>query len=338
MDVVQRARGAVDADVVMHLQHTLDHLSRADTAHLPPPVQARRADLLDVLDSYVAAGQFPRNHRNPAGRRAPVPVRGGMPSAPGRTPVFVDEHGTHCAVGYLLAASGRDDLVAAAVAQDVEGYLQELMTPELAAWAMASGFTAEELARIQPTYYWVHDARRRLDARNAEVAAQGCDQLWDHGEAVAKDFRTIQTGMTTVNRQLGDALEACVWEDADEISLHRVQLLTALVVRAVPRDVVRPERLEACVRLEQAWEASRGVIEASEFEYARIRCGALPKPPPRPKPQPPPGPSAPHRLSLEHAALWWGIAGLQGLVLGVGWLLWREFSDDAGPIGRDSGR
>jgi hypothetical protein len=153
------AAGPVDLggdrpDIEAHLATVEADLRAVPTDHLPPAVAERRADLLDVLHSYRQAGDYPRNTVAPEGRERPVPVDGAYPGAEGRTPVFVDDRGAHCAVGYLLAADGQEALVADVVEGGNLRFVHEIDHPGLRAWAAGAGFTVEELARIQPSYDW----------------------------------------------------------------------------------------------------------------------------------------------------------------------------------------
>ncbi|TNE91310.1 MAG: hypothetical protein EP330_05395 [Deltaproteobacteria bacterium] len=148
-----QATPAIDA----HLAEVEADLRAADTDGLDAEARAHRARLLDVLHDYRVAGQYPENEVSRVGRTRPKPFPAGFPEAPGRTPVFVDEHGTHCAVGYLLAVDGEDALVARIAATDNLAYVHELADPDLLDWADARGFTVDELARIQPAYDFEED-------------------------------------------------------------------------------------------------------------------------------------------------------------------------------------
>jgi hypothetical protein len=67
--------------------------------------------------------------------------------------VFIDEHGTHCAVGYLMARTGAGDL-----ARRIAGTANLARVADLAAdpgfgdWLDRNGLTAVEAAMIQPAY------------------------------------------------------------------------------------------------------------------------------------------------------------------------------------------
>lgn len=95
----------------------------------------RRRTLLDTLEAYADRGLFPTNH-----------------ALHGRTPVFIDERGTACAVGYLMIASGHEALAERIHREMNLAYIHAITLPEVSAWADDHGFTIDELAWIQPTY------------------------------------------------------------------------------------------------------------------------------------------------------------------------------------------
>jgi len=102
-----------------------------------PALAARRRELLGYLDDYLAKGVTPVNQH-----------------LPWRTPVFIDDHGTICAVGYLIERSvGRalPERIAAGHRYDLLEDIAAAM-PEVRAWVASSGFTLDELASIQPGY------------------------------------------------------------------------------------------------------------------------------------------------------------------------------------------
>jgi hypothetical protein len=102
-----------------------------------PELSARRAELLSYLDEYIAHGTTPANTH-----------------LPWRNPVFIDDSGTICAVGYLIErSSGRAVAERIAEAHRYD-YLEDIATsmPEVKRWIDESGFTLEELASIQPGY------------------------------------------------------------------------------------------------------------------------------------------------------------------------------------------
>ena len=129
---LDQERGRIQA----HLARVEAELRAADLAGLGPAERRWRARLLDELHRYWTRGRFPRNT-----------------VAPRLSPVFVDRAGTRCAVAELVHASGHDGLVARVAAVRNTATIAELAgDAELARWLAEHGFTAEEAARIQPSY------------------------------------------------------------------------------------------------------------------------------------------------------------------------------------------
>lgn len=119
-----------------HFDTVLAELRAADIGHLDPAQRAARARRIAELDAYRDRGTFPHNH-----------------DVSGRVPIFVDHRGVRCAVGHLLAMSGRRDIV-----ERVSSSNNLVRVPELAGdtafvrWLEATGLTLAEAARIQPKY------------------------------------------------------------------------------------------------------------------------------------------------------------------------------------------
>lgn len=116
-----------------------EHLRRTERA-LRAAATDERADArprhLDRLREYRERGEFPRNRH-----------------ARERSPVFVDDSGTHCAVGYLLHEDGRADLVREVVERENTVRVEDLPDDDpVLDWAEANGLSREDLARIQPSY------------------------------------------------------------------------------------------------------------------------------------------------------------------------------------------
>ncbi|MDQ3698891.1 MAG: hypothetical protein M3373_12870 [Gemmatimonadota bacterium] len=126
---MQRLRG--------HFSAVLRELREADIAHLSPAQLKARNTLIARLGGYAAAGRFPHSHLVP-GRRVPV---------------FRDEHGTLCAMGFLIASTGRTDIVRDVAEHKNLAYLPELAgDARLLNWLDSTGLTMREAARIQPMY------------------------------------------------------------------------------------------------------------------------------------------------------------------------------------------
>lgn len=129
---------STDAEYVQaHLGSVIPILRAANTDQLTPELRANRATLINLLDGYRIAGRFPLNHYRTE-----------------RIPVFIDEHGTHCAVGYLMMMSGHEALAQRISAADNYVWVKDLKDPEALAWQASSGFALEELKLIQGAYDW----------------------------------------------------------------------------------------------------------------------------------------------------------------------------------------
>jgi hypothetical protein len=135
---VGRAPTSADSEQ-LRMQTHLTYV-RELLAHRPPTrpeLAARRAELLGYLDEYIAKGVAPRNE-----------------ALPWRSPVFIDDDGNICAVGYLIQRSvgrARAEQIARAHRYD---FLEDIAgaMPEVRAWVESSGLTLDELASIQPGY------------------------------------------------------------------------------------------------------------------------------------------------------------------------------------------
>jgi hypothetical protein len=119
-----------------HFAIVLGELRAVDVSRLTPSQLSARSVLITRLEEYAAAGRFPHNH---------VVDR--------FVPVFRDEHQTLCAMGYLIASTGRTDIVDDVARTNNLAFLPELAgDSRLQAWLDSTGFTVAEAARIQPMY------------------------------------------------------------------------------------------------------------------------------------------------------------------------------------------
>ncbi len=119
-----------------HLAAAEQYARSRDVSRLSYVTRLIRALLLDALSEYRERGRFPLNHHSNE-----------------RTPIFVDEHGTRCAVAHLLELGGAAALVASVQHASNYAFVPELAAiPELATWLTAAGLSIEEAARIQPSY------------------------------------------------------------------------------------------------------------------------------------------------------------------------------------------
>jgi antitoxin component YwqK of YwqJK toxin-antitoxin module len=118
-----------------HLTTVLSILRSNPTDHLNATQLNSRLHLIEVLNDYRLAGRFPLNYyRNE------------------RTPVFIDEHNTHCAVGFLIRETGYESLALDIAAANNYVWVKDITDARVIQWQKASGFTLEELKIIQGAY------------------------------------------------------------------------------------------------------------------------------------------------------------------------------------------
>lgn len=134
-----------------HLTSVLTILRTNPTEHLSAGQLASRQRLTALLDAYRMAGKFPINYY----RRE-------------RIPVFIDEHNTHCAVGYLMAESGYGKLANRIAMTDNYVWVKDITDPEALKWQQSSGFTLEELKLIQGAYDF-YDRNARFAPNRIEI-------------------------------------------------------------------------------------------------------------------------------------------------------------------------
>ncbi len=132
-----------DVDYVRaHLTEVLGVLRSAPVGHMSQDQLDSREELIGVLGNYARQGRFPRNYF----RRE-------------RIPVFIDEHDTHCAVGYLMRHTGNEAMAQRIAAANNYAWVREINDPDLGAWQVASGFSLDELKLIQGAYdFYIPDA------------------------------------------------------------------------------------------------------------------------------------------------------------------------------------
>lgn len=121
--------------IAMHLHLVRERLSERNSKELSAEQLKERGTLLQELDRYADEGRFPQNH-----------------VLPFRNPIFIDPNGTACAVGQLMIASGAADLAKRIDDEMETAYVRDMHWAEIGTWASANGFSAEELAWIQPGY------------------------------------------------------------------------------------------------------------------------------------------------------------------------------------------
>lgn len=106
---------------------------------------ARRRDHLAVLRSYREARQFPRNT-----------------TQPGDGHFLIDQRGVLCAVANLIAMDGHRGLIEEASRSNNGLLFGDVVDGPFHAWILTSGFTQEEIARIQVPAPFVGEDPRPL--------------------------------------------------------------------------------------------------------------------------------------------------------------------------------
>lgn len=142
-------------------------------------LRARRQHHLEVLASYRAAGVFPINT-----------------STPGDGHFLIDDRGTLCAVANLIATDGHRDQIVAAAQIDNGLRFGELSSGPFVDWILTSGFSQEEIARIQaPAPYVGNDPELILEpmAQPPVIAANLATARWL--EAIEQALRADEAGL-----------------------------------------------------------------------------------------------------------------------------------------------
>jgi len=158
---------------------------------------AARATHLAELQRYVDAGVFPIND---------VQV--------GYLNVFQDPSGNLCAVANLMAFDGDHEMVARAAASTNYVRLALVHEGELYDWILRSGFTQEEIGRIQEPYFYqemqlgIEQRQRQLDrernrlqrALNRTIARLQRDEERSLDRAVDRLMRSVAASASTHSR------------------------------------------------------------------------------------------------------------------------------------------
>jgi hypothetical protein len=122
--------------IKLHLQLVVKTLDSRPVENFSIKQINNRKQLLKKLATYADAGVFPINNN----------------LIPCRNPIFIDEVGTHCAVGYLMQQSGYESLALAINNNERFAFIENIKTNGVKEWAYENGFSLAELAWIQPSY------------------------------------------------------------------------------------------------------------------------------------------------------------------------------------------
>jgi len=155
--------------IALHLQLVEQILRNRNVETLSSTQKENRAQLLNKLNTYWHAKQFPVNDYLTY-----------------KSPVFIDRFGTHCAVGYLMQQSGNEQLAREIDSKQKFAFVHDIKVESVKTWANEFGFTIDELAWIQPGY-WVTNTAFDLDGGvngqlNAILIEQAGSTIYAAGE------------------------------------------------------------------------------------------------------------------------------------------------------------
>ena len=156
-----------------HLKYVGKHLYENCPENLTEETLAKRISLLSALGTYAEAKEFPKNKYHQS-----------------RHPYFIDDNKVHCAVGYLIAASDREDLAMKIRKEHNYDYIADIKTEGLTNWAMENGFTVEELKWIQPGYAPLTLFDSLSNGTNGPVGNLYVDN-WDGRLIISGEFELI---------------------------------------------------------------------------------------------------------------------------------------------------
>lgn len=125
-----------DLRLQTHLWYVEKKLRSKDVSNFTRKQQERRLKMLDLLNEYLIAGDFPRNFDYPGQR----------------TPCFIDKDGKICAVGYLIEQTAGRQIAEEINLKHKYEYLLAINDQTVDNWVQSSGLTKEECAMIQPAY------------------------------------------------------------------------------------------------------------------------------------------------------------------------------------------
>ncbi|MFT3697883.1 MAG: hypothetical protein QM831_32380 [Kofleriaceae bacterium] len=119
----------------LHLQYVYDWLAARPATK--PELAGKRKEILAHFADYIAKNTTPKNAH-----------------VPWRTPVFIDDEGTICAVGYLIQQTTNEQLPKKIASEHRYDFIEDIAAqmPEVKNWVEESGFTLDEIAHIQPAY------------------------------------------------------------------------------------------------------------------------------------------------------------------------------------------
>ena len=179
--------------IQMHLSLVEKILRSKSTDNLTKEQKNNRVKSLDILHTYWVNGVFPQN------------LYHGQ-----RTPYFIDDFGTNCAVGEMVVQTGYNDFAQQIRQENNYLFISELNTkyPLLQQWANTYGFKMDELAWIQPGYIACDSLCDEAATASAGGGTPPYTYLWSNGEttAVADSLCPGNWYSVTITDSLGDTM------------------------------------------------------------------------------------------------------------------------------------
>ncbi|NOQ73614.1 MAG: hypothetical protein GQ574_16530 [Crocinitomix sp.] len=121
--------------VQTHLTYVIPILRANPTKEFTAEQKKTRQYLINLLETYREAGKFPANYYRTE-----------------RTPIFIDEDNTHCALGYLLEQTGFEPIAIEIAEEENYDWVKDIQHEAIPNLQVLSGFTVEELKLIQGAY------------------------------------------------------------------------------------------------------------------------------------------------------------------------------------------
>ena len=131
-----------DERIQAHLFGVYEYLSANKPNGFSEEALAQRTVLLEELKKYTDAKSFPRN----TGHQS-------------RTPYFIDQFNTACAVGNLIIQAGDEELALSVKENFNFNYIADMPQEPIELWASNNGFEVWELEWIQPGYAYYPTTR-----------------------------------------------------------------------------------------------------------------------------------------------------------------------------------
>lgn len=179
--------------IQLHLSLVEEKLRNKNLSNLSVEQKSNRMKCLNILNGYWTRGIFPKNTYHNQ-----------------RTPYFIDNFETACAVGQLIISTGHEDFAKKVATESNYSYIFELNDKysELKNWADTYGFTIKELAWIQPGYI-ICDTTCNLTASiSASTGQSPFTYLWSNGQtaSIATSLCPATTYTCIVSDALGDTI------------------------------------------------------------------------------------------------------------------------------------